>query len=145
MQVNHLKSAITDYIRNVAFPVLNIEALDDTSCVVRLEDADVKFALDPRDESVSSVISLFDAPIDYRDDLDTHIVAKAFAEVNWYDQRGDGNKEAKIKTEVDNVISLIRAIRESSLSGRDLLYFTLGYNAAYTDFYASGDGSPPAR
>ena len=93
----------------------------------------VRFYLDPRNQLVSSSVTFLDVDEELREELYTHVIVRLFPNIPWHGETGSGPIVRRIALEVENVHNLLRAIRTSALSGRDLLYFYLGYNSGHSD------------
>jgi hypothetical protein len=106
---------------------------DSSSCSILTPRFLVTFFLDERDNSVSSSIVFQDVPESEREELHSHVISKFFPKLRWINEQ-NGDVSSKVGLEVENVKNLLRSITEENLSATDMLYFYLGYNAAYTDY-----------
>jgi hypothetical protein len=129
-----LRLEISSSFPNVSTVGWNIEASDPDSCQVRTDSLLIIFTLDSRDKILSSSITYIGEPEQDQERLYTYIIYKLFPDLDWIDTYAL-NLSGKISGEVKNVKNLLGAIDKNGVSPRDLLYFFLGYNCAYTDHY----------
>lgn len=104
------------------------------TCRVRTPKLLITFNFDRRDELITSSIIFLEAKESDREHLYTHILAKLFPNISLNDVKSSESLSNKVAMEVDNLYQLLHVIGEESVSARDLLYFYLGYNCAYTDY-----------
>lgn len=112
-------------------------AVDRNTCEVHTSRFIITFSVDSRDKQISSSIAFKNVAGRAHEALQSHIIAKLFTNLEWNQVR-DLDVPKAVALEVGNVKELLQAIDNANLSGRDLLYFYLGYNAAYTDYMNSG-------
>ena len=92
----------------------------------------ITFTLDDRDSSVVSTITYPEAAEDCPAELDSHIIANMFPNLNWRLVTKFADMRGNAQAEVSNVSDLLRAINDSRTSPRDLFCFFEGYNSGYT-------------
>ena len=110
---------------------------DENSCNIVSREFSIEFFFDPRDKVIQSLIRYHNVDERYRDDIYFHVISRMFPDESWEkcEDQLDINKRASL--EARNVARALERIREKKISPRDLFYFYLGYNSAYTDYYSS--------
>ena len=105
------------------------------SCIVREPRVHIRFAQDPRDKRLSSSLTYIGTGEEYNEELETHIISRLFPDVRREIEKSSNLCPTDVATEVKNVQKLLSVIRSQRVMPRDLLYFFLGYNAAYEEYH----------
>jgi len=104
------------------------------SCRVRTPKFLITFNMDQRDGLIMSSILFLEAEEPDREQLYTHVICRLFSDKPSNISPASRSMLENIETEVSNICIILRAIEEERLTPRDLRYFYLGYNNAYSDY-----------
>jgi hypothetical protein len=104
------------------------------ACVARTPKVRIVFTRDRRDRLISSTITFVETPEEWREELQSYIIARLFPTPLPTGRTGGDPVSHRIALEVESVRNILEAIERQGLSPRDLYYFQRGYSSGYTDF-----------
>lgn len=105
-------------------------------CHIHSSKLIIDISVDQRDGSIVSGILFKEENGVPRDYIDTHVGAHLFPNSE-FSFHSTGSLESNVKNEINNIILLIGAMKDSDISARDLYYFYQGYANGYTQHYST--------
>jgi hypothetical protein len=101
-------------------------------CSLRSNDYLIRVNMDPRNDMVTSSINFLADGLPIYETLDTHVVIKLLTDSR---NVGDSDSIQTVTPEMEKVRRILLVLKRGDLNPRDMYYFTIGYNCAYTAYF----------